>query len=131
MRLPGLKENVVFALRGVADHRLRSFLTILGIIVGVATIIGMVSLIQGFNDQVLGTFQRFGSTLVQYQKMEPRFGDPAMAPEAQRNRKNLTMADAKAIKDLCPSVGAVSPERYQFFSGKVRYGSREANNPTI
>ncbi|HEY3175293.1 MAG TPA: ABC transporter permease [Candidatus Polarisedimenticolia bacterium] len=131
MRLPGLKENMLFAVRGVADHRLRSFLTILGIIVGVATIIGMVSLIQGFNDQVLGSFQKFGSTLVQYQKMEPRFGDPSMAPEAQRTRRNLTLEDARAIKELCPSVGAVSPERYQWLTGKVRYGSHEANNPTI
>ena len=131
MRLRGLKENVLFALRGVADHRLRSFLTILGIIVGVATIIGMVSLIHGFNDQVLASFQRFGSTLVQYQKMEPRFGDPSQAPEEQRNRRNLTLEDARAIKELCPSVGAVSPERYQWLTGKVRSGAREANSPTI
>jgi len=127
----GVKENMVFAVRGVADHKLRSFLTVLGIIVGIATIISMVSLIQGFNDQVLASFQRFGSTLVQFQKYEPRFGDPTQAPEEQRNRRNLTLEDAKALKELCPSMAAVSPERYLFLGGRVRYGSHEANGPTI
>ena len=98
---------------------------------GIATIISMVSLIQGFDNQVLASFQRFGSTLVQFQKLEPRFGDPSQAPEEQRNRKNLTVEDAKALKDLCPSMAAVSPERYQWLSGKVRYGSQEANQPLI
>ena len=127
----GVKENMVFAVKGVADHKLRSFLTVLGIIVGIATIISMVSLIQGFNNQVLASFQRFGSTLVQFQKYEPRFGDPSQAPEEQRNRRNLTLDDARALKELCPSMAAVSPERYLFLGGRVRYGSHEANGPTI
>ena len=132
MRLTrGLMENMLMAARGVADHKLRSFLTILGIIVGIATIISMVSLIEGFNDKVLASFQRYGSTLVQFQKLEPRFGDPSQAPEEQRNRKNLTLDDARALKALCPSMAAVSPERYQWLSGQVRSGSREANQPLI
>jgi len=131
LRVRGLKENTLFAARGVADHKLRSFLTILGIIVGIATIISMVSLITGFNDQVLASFQQYGSTLVQFQKLEPRFGDPTQAPEEQRNRKNLTVEDARAIKELCPSIAAVSPERYQYLGGQVRHGAREANQPLV
>ncbi len=131
MRARGVIENVIFAVRSVADHKMQSFLTILGIIVGIATIISMVSLIEGFNRQVLGSFQTFGSTLVQFQKLEPRFGDPADAPEEQRNRKNLTVEDARAIKELCPSIRAVSPERYRWLGGRVRYASQEANDPLM
>ena len=50
----------------VREHKMRSLLTILGIIVGVATVICMVSVIEGFNQVVIGSFTSFGSTLVQF-----------------------------------------------------------------
>ena len=55
-------------------HKLRAFLTVLGIVVGVATVIAMVSIVEGFNNNVVASFQSFGATLVQFQKFEPRFG---------------------------------------------------------
>ena len=130
-RTRSLRENVAFALRAVRDHKLRSLLTILGIIVGVATVISMVSVIEGFNQIVVGGFSSFGSTLVQFQKIEPRFGDPGQAPEEQRLRRNLTVEDAVEIKRSCPSILAVSPERYNFFGGTVRYRDQAANAPLI
>jgi putative ABC transport system permease protein len=48
---------------------------------------------------------------VQFQKFDPQFG-PGNANESQRTRKNLTYEDALALKRLCPSMLAVSPERY-------------------
>jgi len=72
MRLLGIKENIVFALKAIRDHKLRSSLTVVGIVVGVMTVISMISLLQGFNDQVMGDFMRFGSTLVQFQKYDIR-----------------------------------------------------------
>ena len=91
MRLRGTNENVRFALRAIREHKLRSSLTVLGIVVGVMTVISMVSLIQGFNDQVMADFARYGSTLVQFQKFDPRFGGGHDLPEEQRLRKNLTL----------------------------------------
>ena len=131
VRLYALAENVSFALRALREHKIRSLLTILGIIVGVATVISMVSVIEGFNQVVVKGFSSFGSTLVQFQKMEPRFGDPAQAPEEQRLRRNLTYEDALEIKRSCPSIAAVSPERYNFFGGSVRFRDLEANGPLI
>lgn len=130
-RTRSVRENVAFAVGAVRDHKMRSGLTILGIIVGVATVISMVSLIEGFNQIVIGRFTSFGSTLVQFQKIEPRFGDPDRVPEEQRNRKNLTYEDALEIKRSCPSIAAVSPERYNFIGARVRFGDREANSPFI
>lgn len=131
VRLYALIENVSFALRALREHKIRSLLTILGIIVGVATVISMVSVIEGFNQVVVKGFSSFGSTLVQFQKMEPRFGDPAQAPEEQRLRRNLTYEDALEIKRSCRSIAAVSPERYNFFGGSVRFRDLEANGPLI
>ncbi|MGH9869617.1 MAG: ABC transporter permease [Candidatus Polarisedimenticolia bacterium] len=129
--LSGGRENIAFALRAVRDHKIRSFLTILGIIVGVATVIAMVSVIEGFNQVVVRGFSSFGSTLVQYQKMEPRFGDPLDAPEEERLRRNLTYEDAMEIRKSAPSMAAVAAERYNFGGGQVRYHDVEANAPLI
>ncbi len=130
-RALAVRENVTFALRSVREHKIRSGLTILGIIVGVATVIAMVSVIEGFNQVVVRGFSSFGSTLVQYQKLEPRFGDPAMAPEEQRLRRNLTYEDALEVKRSAPSMAAVAAERYNFSGGKVRFRDLEANAPLI
>src|ERR1700737_1934043 len=94
-------------------HKLRSTLTIIGIGIGVTTVIAMVSIIEGFNNTVIENFKSFGATLVQFQKFDLQFGPGDRDPDA-RTRKNLTYEDAQALKALCPSMAAVSPERYWF-----------------
>jgi putative ABC transport system permease protein len=127
-------EAARFALRAIRGHKLRSSLTILGIVVGVTTVIAMVGVIEGFNRNVIASFQAFGSTLVQFQKYEPRFGGPDQVPEEQRRRRDLTWEDAMAIRDQAPSIGAVSPERYLFHDSArmtLRYRDREAQGPVV
>ncbi|HEX2060062.1 MAG TPA: ABC transporter permease [Thermoanaerobaculia bacterium] len=123
------RENVRFARIALASHKLRSALTVLGIVIGVTTVIAMVSIIEGFNNNIVKNFQSFGATLVQFQKYDPRFG-PGERDESQRNRKNLTYEDALALERLCPSMLAVSPERYTFAgdgpSIDVTYDGKEA-----
>ena len=67
---------MLFAYRAIVTQKLRSFLTLLGIVAGVATVIAMVSFVVGFNEAITGAFSSFGTTLVQFQKFEPRFGGP-------------------------------------------------------
>jgi putative ABC transport system permease protein len=129
------RENVKFATGALAAHKLRSALTILGIVIGVTTVIAMVSIIEGFNNNVIKSFQAFGATLVQFQKFDPQFG-PGSRDDSQRLRKNLTYEDAQALKRLCPSMLAVSPERYWFAGDNsgapdVIYGSQQATPDTI
>ena len=132
-------ENVRFALRSIVVQRLRSFLTLLGIMAGVATVIAMVSFVAGFNDAITGAFSSFGTTLVQYQKYEPRFGGgpPGSLPEDQRKRRDLTLEDAMALKRLNTLAAAVSPERYlnlPALSASSTFKNRkgqEANGPTL
>ncbi|HEU4887150.1 MAG TPA: ABC transporter permease [Thermoanaerobaculia bacterium] len=107
------RENVRFARIALASHKLRSSLTVLGIVIGVTTVIAMVSIIEGFNNSVVQSFKSFGATLVQFQKHDPQFG-PGDRDESQRNRKNLTYEDALALKAQSVSMLAVSPERYTY-----------------
>jgi putative ABC transport system permease protein len=130
------RENVRFAARALTAYKLRSALTVLGIVIGVTTVIAMVSIIEGFNNSVIHDFQSFGATLVQFQKFDAQFG-PGNGDETQRLRKNLTYEDAEALKRLCPSMLAVSPERY-WFTGNggvnvpdVIYKGHEATPDTI
>ncbi len=127
------KENILFALRAMLAQKLRSALTLLGISAGVATVIAMVSFVAGFNNAVTEAFTAFGTTLVQFQKYEPRFGGGGPIPEDQRRRRDLTREDAEAMKRLGTLAAAVSVERY--FSGSTltlkNRGGDEANGPTF
>ncbi len=124
------RENVAFALGAMRAQKLRSFLTLLGVMAGVATVIMMVSFVVGFNNQVTKAFTSFGAHLVQFQKWEPRFG-PDDIPEEVRNRRDLTYDDALALKRLSRLAAAVSAERYLFRSLPVQNGRLEANSPII
>lgn len=124
-------ENVLFALVAMRTHKLRTFLTLLGVMAGVATVIMEVSFVVGFDNAVTASFTRFGTHLVQFQKYEPRFG-PGGPPEEQRNRRDLTVEDARALKRLSTLVAAVSMERYYFGGGVVvKAGMKEASDPTV
>ena len=124
-------ENVSFALVAMRAHKLRSFLTLVGVMAGVATVIMMVSFVVGFNNAVTAGFTTFGTYLVQFQKFEPRFGGPGGPPEEQRNRRDLTIDDALALKRLSTLASAVSTERYLFQGVTVRAGRQEANAPLV
>jgi putative ABC transport system permease protein len=127
----GFGENIRFALLAVRAHKLRAFLTVLGIVVGVATVIAMVSIVTGFNNNMVRNFQSFGATLVQFQKFEPRFG-PGHRDDSERNRKDLTYDDALALKASVPEMRAVSAERYLWNTDvHVRYRDAETTTPVV
>jgi putative ABC transport system permease protein len=127
----GFGENVRFAFLAVRTHKLRAFLTVLGIVVGVATVIAMVSIVTGFNNNMVRNFQSFGATLVQFQKYESRFG-PGHRDESERRRKDLTYEDAVALKESIPEMRAVSPERYlRNADVSVKYRDNETTTPVV
>ena len=127
----GFGENTRFAFLAVRTHKLRAFLTVLGIVVGVATVIAMVSIVTGFNNNMVRNFQSFGATLVQFQKYEARFG-PGHRPTDERRRKDLTYEDAVALKEAIPEMRAVSPERYLWNQDiSVKYRDNETTTPVV
>jgi putative ABC transport system permease protein len=128
----GFGENVRFAMMAVRAHKLRAGLTVLGIVVGVSTVIAMVSIVTGFNNNMVRSFQSFGATLVQFQKFSMRFG-PGHRSDAERNRKDLTLEDALALKAQIPEIRGVSPERYLFdgTTANVKYRDQESTSPTV
>ncbi len=127
----GFGENMRFAMLAVRAHKLRASLTVLGIVVGVSTVIAMVSIVNGFNNSMARQFQSFGATLVQFQKFSMRFG-PGHRSDTERNRKDLTLEDALALKAQIPEIRGVSPERYLWDTNvTVKYRGNESTSPTV
>jgi putative ABC transport system permease protein len=106
MRLGILKEIVQMAFDSLKNNKLRSFLTLLGIMIGVMTVIGMVSIIQGLNRAFLAELESVGTDLIMISKNEPvQMGNLS---EEERQRKDFTFEDALAIENECSLVKAVA-----------------------
>jgi len=106
MRLGILKEIVQMALDSIKSHKLRSFLTLLGIMIGVMTVIGMVSIIQGLNRAFLAELESAGTDLIIVSRNDPI--QMGRLSEEERQRKDLTFDDARAIEKECSLVKAVA-----------------------
>ena len=107
MRLGIIKEIFRMAIDSIKSHKLRSFLTLLGIVIGVMTVIGMVSIIQGLNSSFLSQLESVGSDIISVVKYEPGIHTGNLSEE-ERQRKDLTFEDAMAIEEECPLVKAVA-----------------------
>src|SRR5499433_3627109 len=89
----------------IRSNKLRSALTVLGIVIGVAVVIAISSIVSGLNNNVRQVISSLGSNIVFAYHIEPfTFGRPT---EEMRTRKELTFEDAEAIKEL-PHVQSVS-----------------------
>ncbi|MBM3306079.1 MAG: FtsX-like permease family protein [Candidatus Aminicenantes bacterium] len=106
MRTQIFREVARMAVDSLRAHKLRSFLTMLGIVIGVMTVIGMVSVIQGLNSSFMSELQAAGSDMIHIQKYEAvQMGQMS---EEERTRKDLTLEDASAIEREAPLVKAVA-----------------------
>ena len=103
-----LAEIVSLAYDTLRANKLRSALTILGVVIGVTSIVAMTALIRGFGDQMHELIRQMGSDTVYVQKLGFTSWASGRSFLEVLKRPNLTEADAKAIKDGAPSVAMVS-----------------------
>jgi putative ABC transport system permease protein len=102
-----LGEVVWMAWDTLRSNKMRSALTILGVVIGITAIVGMTSLIRGFDESLRASIRELGPNTIILSKISlVNIAGGANFAELMR-RPNLTVADAKAIEKLAPSVDIV------------------------
>src|SRR5215467_1998665 len=98
-----LLEDIKMALETIRNHKIRSFLTVLGVVIGTMVAIVVASILLGVEKNVQDSLNEFGVDNLFVLKFEPgiRFG--RLSPE-ERTRKVLTYEDGVAMRDQLPAV---------------------------
>ena len=114
-------EALKLAASSIISHKLRSFLTLLGVIFGVATVIIVVSLIEGFNKYVDEKIADIGTNAFSIQKFSIEdFSSVERLEEARRRNRDIRVDDYQALKDLkgdyIDEVGATAGT-----AGEIKY----------
>ena len=100
-------EVVKMALETLRTNKLRSALTILGIVIGITAIVGMTSLIRGFDESLRDQVRALGPSTIFVSKISIISISSGIEFSEILRRPNLTMEDAKAIEKLAPSIDIV------------------------
>ena len=124
MTLVDIRESSSMALATLLANKLRASLTILGVTVGVVTVLSMVSIIQGLNKSFAEQIESLGSNAIWVTKFDPSFGKPPGANPEERQRKELTIEDADAMREQIPTIADVSPVQREI-SATVRYRDKQ------
>ncbi len=120
-------EPVRMAFNAIIAHKLRSALTLLGVVIGVMTIIGMMTVIQGLQNQINNQMSQLSADVFQVQRWDIQMG--FNEHNRDRTRPKITLEEALAIGENCPSVGTVGPEVWEFGQSVGR--GKERTNPNV
>jgi putative ABC transport system permease protein len=122
-----LAEMFAVALSALRVNKLRSGLTLLGVIIGVMTVVAVLSVISGLNDYVMNKVVNLNPDVLAFTK----YGILRSREEFifARRRKPVTVRDLKVVRRECRSCGAVGAQANQF--ANVRSGSRKLSAVTI
>ncbi len=115
-------ESLSMAVSSIFSNKLRSFLTMLGIIVGVAAVIAMIGIGKGAGAQITERISQLGANLLM---VRPGASQHGPARSASGSRTSLTYTDAQAIAQECLSVAKVDAEYSR--NAQVVFGNKNTN----
>src|SRR5258705_11600821 len=108
LRLPKgiLSETLKMASDSVRSHKFRSFLTVLGIIIGVTTAISIASILTGMRQNIIGIIEEYGTNNIYAFHLST--GPHVSEDRSEKMRKVLKPEDAEAIRTQAPAVETVA-----------------------
>jgi putative ABC transport system permease protein len=115
------------ALDAVKSNKFRSFMTIIGVMIGVGAVIVVNTIMDGFTQYAEASIDRIGSNVIYITKWDENT-DFENLTDKERRRKNITMKEALAIQEMCPLIKAVSPEK-KSYNNVAKYGSKQIRTP--
>jgi len=124
-----LGENTRMALKTLRENKLRSFLTLLGVVIGVTTLLCVAAIMVGLDEDMRGFLTDFGADTLFIYKFTPGIHFGRLSAE-ERSRKTLTYEDAMAIEEQCPAVKWVTVEMFPRNGNGIhtaRYQGHEIN----
>jgi ABC-type lipoprotein release transport system permease subunit len=107
----GVREKLLLALDTLRTHKFRSFLTVLGVLIGTTTVIAVTSIIAGLDKQLVDVAEQFGTRTLWVYKLQ--HGAPHALTREERLRRPLSYEDAMAIKEQSASTATVSVELFR------------------
>lgn len=102
------RENIQLAISGLADHKFRSFLTMLGIIFGVASVIAMLSIGEGAKREAIAKYQDLGVNNIIIR--EKKLSDSEQEEVRAKFSPGLTLQDAEVIEEIVPDVSYIAAQ---------------------
>jgi putative ABC transport system permease protein len=102
------KENIRVAINGLRDHKFRSFLTMLGIIFGTASVITMISIGEGAKKQAMAKYQDLGVSNIIIRDKD--LTDADLEKVRIKFSQGLSFSDTKAITEIVPGIKGVAPQ---------------------
>jgi putative ABC transport system permease protein len=109
-----MSENGLMALTTLRENKMRSFLTVLGVVIGITALLSVVSILVGVYGDVNSYLSDYGPNTFFIFRFDPGIHTSGLSPE-ERARRVLTLEDAEAIQQLCPAVRAVSASVFPRF----------------
>jgi len=103
-----IDESIRIAFYGLRDHKFRSFLTMLGIIFGTASVIAMISIGEGAKKQAMAKYQDLGVSNIIIRDKD--FTDTELEQVRTKFSRGLSLGDTKAISDILPGVKGIAPQ---------------------
>jgi putative ABC transport system permease protein len=124
-----LGESVSVSVQGLQSHKLRSLLTMLGIIFGVAAVIAMLSIGEGAKQQALEQIKLMGINNIIVRDTGVIGGDAAAEDQRSNFSRGITLQDVASIGEVLTSVTAVAPQKE--FNMDVSYGDITASTTVL
>src|SRR6266404_9056312 len=106
-----LSENAQMAIKTLRENKMRSFLTVLGVVIGITALLSVVSILVGVYGNVNDYLSDYGAETLFIFRFDPGIHAGRLSAD-ERTRKPLTLEDAEAIGELCPAVRAVTVSLY-------------------
>ena len=117
-------EILALAMDTLRSNKLRSFLTILGVVIGVTSIVAMTSLVRGFAESLRDSIRRFGADTVYVVKFPFGRGGDSKAWLQILKRPDITEDDARIVAASVPSAQTVSVEIMGGRRERINYGNQ-------